>query len=381
MSFQETSPANYFELTQPGGICKTFTTTLLLLVSLWVPTAVCSLIFGSSGVRRKLAFFSEYRGLEDLYYTRFVFSMLGSFLLQAVVWNVSAAALLGHNRTCDPASPSCYISSRNSFTDMYWIIAVRPLAATFISLLTIINPALYLENAIEMQFVEGILGMFTIGIYDSIRKSIPNHVSWDPSLDAESVAQAQLGLKRMRDGSKLGVGMWVLSFFALLVCIPAGIFQSGRRAAQLWTCWSIFFNFMRMAAGFAIWAGVPLLQPATFCPSIATTGGMAAVWVAVTIADHMWRSLFCVGRVEWIFLSKYTELLSGYNKPGWSMDVTYFPKEEEGEEEEETGVIERVLQRLRDVAPQRPEALRLPHISGFLGRGSRRGGSVDISRA
>lgn len=125
--------------------------------------------------------------------------MLGSFLLQAVVWNLSAAALLGCNRTCDPASPSCYISSRSSFTDMYWIIAIRPLAATFISLLTIINPALYLENAIEMQFIEGVLGMFTIGIYDGIRKLIPNHVSWDPSLDAESIAQAQLGLKRMRD--------------------------------------------------------------------------------------------------------------------------------------------------------------------------------------
>jgi len=357
---------------QPGGICKTFTTTLLLLVSLWVPTAVCGLIFGSSGVRRKLALFSEYRGLGDLYYTRFVFSMLGSFLLQAVVWNVSAAALLG----CDPASPSCYISSRNSFTDMYWIIAIRPLAATFISLLTIINPALYLENAIEMQFVEGVLGMFTIGIYDGIRKSIPNHVSWDPSLDAGSVARARLGLERMRDGSELGVGMWVLSFFALLVCIKAGIFQSGRRATQLWTCWSIFFNFMRMVTGFAIWAGVPLLQPATFCPSIDTTRGMATVWVAVTIADHMWRSLFCVGRVEWIFLSKYTELLSGYDKPGWPMDVTYFPKEEGEGEEEETGVIERVLQRLRGVAPQRPEALRLPHISRFLGRGS-----VDMSRA
>lgn len=58
------------------------------------------------------------------------------------------------------------------------------------------------------------------------------------------------------------------------------------------------------------------------------------------------------------------------------MDVTYFPKEEE-----KTGFIERALQRLRGVAPQRPEALRLPHISGFLGRGSCRGGSVDMSRA
>ena len=110
-----------------------------------------------------------------------------------------------------------------------------------------------------------------------------------------------------------------------------------------------------MAAGFAIWAGVPLLQPATFCPSIATTGGMAAVLVVIMIADHVWRSLFCAGRVERIFLSKYTELLSGYDKPGWPMDVTYFPKEEE-----ETGVIEGALQRLRGVAPQRPEALRLP---------------------
>ena len=106
---------------------------------------------------------------------------------------------------------------------MYWIITIRPLAATFISLLTIINPALYLENGIEMQFVEGVLGMFAISKYDDIRKSIPNHVSWDPSLDAESVAQAQLGLKRMRDGSKLGVGMWALSLFALLACILARI--------------------------------------------------------------------------------------------------------------------------------------------------------------
>ena len=104
---------------------------------------------------------------------------------------------------------------------------------------------------------------------------------------------------------------------------------------------------------------------------------MAAVLVVVTIADHVWRSLFCVGRVERIFLSKYTELLSRYDKPGWPMDVTYFPKEEE----EETGVVEGALQRLRGVAPQRPEALRLPHISGFLGRGSRRGGPVDMSRA
>ena len=60
MSFQETSPANYFELTQSGRVCKTFITTLLLLVSLWVLIAVCSLTFGSSGVRCKLAVLKIY---------------------------------------------------------------------------------------------------------------------------------------------------------------------------------------------------------------------------------------------------------------------------------------------------------------------------------
>ena len=91
------------------GSMQTITTTLLLLVSLWVPIPVCSLIFGSSGVRRKLAFLSEYRGLKDLYYTRFVFSVPENFLPQAIVRNVSAAALLDRNRTYDPAPPAIYL--------------------------------------------------------------------------------------------------------------------------------------------------------------------------------------------------------------------------------------------------------------------------------
>lgn len=57
---------------------------------------------------------------------------------------------------------------------------------------------------------------------------------------------------------------------------------------------------------------------------------MAVVLAVVTIADHVWRSLFCVGRVERIFLSKYTELLSGYDKSGWPMGVTYSRKKKRG---------------------------------------------------
>ncbi|KAH8702867.1 hypothetical protein GQ44DRAFT_732669 [Phaeosphaeriaceae sp. PMI808] len=335
MPHQAFSPTAVFEVLQPSGVCKTFTTALLLLVALWVPTMVCSLTLGSSGVRRKLGLFSEYRGYK-FSIERLAISILGSFLLQAVVWNVSAAALLHRNNQCDLSRAYCDSLYLNSFTNMYWIISIRPLAATIVSLLTIINPALFLENALEMQIVEGALGMFTIGIYDGIRKSIPKHFSWDRSLDEYNLAQAKIGLRRITDGSKLGVGMWVLSLLVLLCCLI-------KRSARAWTCWSIFFNFARMAASLAIWAGVPLLEPGTFCPSITTTGGMAVILTAVTITDHIWRALFCVGRVDWVFLGNYRELLAGRDEPSWPMDVTYFAEEEK---ENQPGPIGRALQRL-----------------------------------
>ena len=117
--------------------------------------------------------------------------------------------------------------------------------------------------------------------------------------------QVQTGIIRLNDGSKLGMAFWILSLlFILLVIVPINVIRQVRSKSEdtvaenmtlvLWAGWSVVFNFMRMAAGFAIWAGITMLDDTIFCPSLSSTGGIAALAFAFTLLDHGWRAYFLV---------------------------------------------------------------------------------------
>ncbi|KIW64557.1 hypothetical protein PV04_09482 [Phialophora macrospora] len=266
-----------FQVHQSSGVCKTSTTVSLLLLSLWVPPAVCSLICGSSIFRRR---FSRTRNPEEHveYINRFYLfaSLFGSFFLQAVVFTIVQGQLLADD------------NPDNSISDLYWVWLIRPLPATFVLFMAYLCPTLYLENALEMQCVEGVMGMFTVGIYNDIRKAING---------ADII---QPGVKYIRDGANLGFAFWILSFFVALGAVHLLIKGMLRESPldgtplRVWTGWSIIFNMIRMMAGFLIWAGVAQVDKQVFCPSLAATGGIAAITFASTLVDHGWRACFCV---------------------------------------------------------------------------------------
>lgn len=313
-------PTDYFSVSQPNGICKTFQTIILFLFALWVPTAICSLTLGSSGVRRKLGMLSEWHGKEP-YGRRFVISILGSFLLHVVVWNVTIAAVLNGDNDSEVAS----------FTNLYWIWFIRPMPATFVLFLSWICPPLFIENALEMQLVEGLMGIFTIGIYDDLRIAVGTASDWSFSNSAQ-----KLGFERIRDGSKVGVGFWSIGLVVVLVCLsvcaPTDFYmeKNAKIARAVFFYWSILFNFVRMVAGFAIWSGVPMFDPSSFCPSLDTTGTIAAISVSITIMDHLLRALFCVGRVDWLGSEAKSWQLGEGLRSGYPLDLTAF-KFAEGE--------------------------------------------------
>ncbi|EXJ56046.1 hypothetical protein A1O7_08977 [Cladophialophora yegresii CBS 114405] len=272
-----------FQVHQASGVCKTSTTVSLLLLSLWVPPAVCSLICGSSIFRRRLSRIKnqpeEHAGYVNRFYL-FV-SLFGSFFFQAVVFAIAQAQLLADS------------NPDNSFSDLYWVWLIRPLPATFVLFMAYMCPTLYLESALEMQCVEGVFGMFTIGIYDDIRKGVRGADILQP------------GVKHIRDGANLGFAFWILSFFVALAVVallkigmlrhrPPDNTPIGGTPLRLWTGWSIIFNMMRMIAGFLIWAGIAQVDQQVFCLSLAATGGIAAIAFASALVDHGWRAYFCV---------------------------------------------------------------------------------------
>jgi len=312
------TPADYFSVFQLNGICKTFQTIILFLFALWVPTAICSLTLGSSGVRRKLGKLSEWHG-EEPYGRRFVISILGSFLLHVVVWNVTVAAMLNNDNDSKVAS----------FTNLYWIWFIRPMPATFVLFLSWICPPLFIENALEMQLVEGLMGIFTLGIYDDLRITVGTASYWSFSNSTQ-----KLGFERIRDGSKVGVGFWSIGIVVVLACLIYTFndfrMENAKMAGALFLYWSILFNFVRMVASFAIWSGVPMFDPSSFCPSLAATGAIAAISVSITIMDHLLRALFCVGRVDWLGSEAKSWQLGEGLRNGYPLDLTAF-KFAEGE--------------------------------------------------
>ncbi len=282
---------SHFQVHQPSGVCKTPTTISLLLLSLWVPVAVCSLICGTSIFRQRLSCTKKHpRTVEPTNKLYLFTSLFGSFFFQAVVWAIVQGQLLADD------------DSTSSISDLYWVWLIRPWPATFVLFMAYICPTLYLENALELQCVEGVIGMLTVGIYDGIRKAINGF--GDFSTHRIGDEDLRTGLEHIAEGAKLGFAFWILSFFialAVLVLLVIGM-GSGkpsdksalRIALRLWISWSIIFNASRMIAGFLIWTGVAQLDDGAFCPNLAATGGIAAVAFASTLVDHAWRAYFWV---------------------------------------------------------------------------------------
>jgi hypothetical protein len=301
-----------FQVHQPSGICKSSTTLSLFLLALWIPPAATSLTLGSSVFRARLSRIKKQpfssndpddRQLINRFYL-FV-SVSGSFFLQAVLWNIAHGQLLADG------------NSENSVSDLYWVWLIRPLPGTFVLFVAYACPTLYLENALEMQFVEGATGLLSVRIYDEIRSAV-RRVGHVATQDVRGGAVGD-GLKLVSHGANLGLAFWVLS---LLVAVWAAFLLVRRLLCEkpftrtqlrLWTAWSIVFNLMRMVAGFMIWAGIATVDDRAFCPNLAATGAIAATVAVATLVDHVWRAFFHVegtGRFKSIGpIAKYVDLI------------------------------------------------------------------------
>lgn len=213
-------------------------------------------------------------------------SLFGSFFFQAIVWTIVQAQLLSDE------------NSKNSVSDLYWVWLIRPLPATFVLFMAYICPTLFLENALEMQCVEGLVGMLTIDIFNDVRKAT-NRVG-DLSVRKLDYKYSQTALDHITDGANLGFAFWILSLFAVMGVLVLLVIGMARKTPldstplQVWTGWSIIFNAIRMAAGFLIWAGIAGLDETVFCPNLAATGSLATIAFASTLLDHGWRALFSV---------------------------------------------------------------------------------------
>ncbi|KAJ9602752.1 hypothetical protein H2200_012532 [Cladophialophora chaetospira] len=298
-----------FEVHQPSEVCKTPTTISLFLLSLWVPPAVCSLICGSSLFRRRLSRIKKQPedNVESINRFYLFASLFGSFFFQLVVWTTVQGQLLSDD---DPD---------NELSNTYWVWLIRPLPTTFVFFMAYLCPTLYLENALEMQFVEGVMGLFTIDIYDDIRKAVSGlgDLSTEQAGDGNTPA-----LQHISSGAKLGFAFWILSFFvalAVVVLLVVGMMREkplDSTPLRIWTCWSIIFNAMRMIAGWLIWTEVAQLHEQIFCPSLTATGAIAAIAFASTMVDHGWRAYFCVEDARFNSLSSVfrATLLRSYRK-------------------------------------------------------------------
>jgi len=265
----------------------------LFLAMLWVPTAVTSLILGSSFIRRRLGRFSRYWGYRNRWRQIFA-SVFGSVILQAVFFDIIAAGLL--------AGPSTDI------TNIYWAWFIRPLPGTIVLFLSLTCVPVFIENAIEIQITEIIMSIFTIKIYTDIEMSTRDPIDLD-------------GFWSVRYGSILGIVAWTLTLVVFLGCVLASfVVSEGDTLGKVMTRWGVFFNIVGMACGMSIWIGVAKMDPTAFCPSSSVGGGIAALWIFTTVVDHLWRALFCVGRVKWIS----GKLASSYHAADteWPLDVT-----------------------------------------------------------
>jgi hypothetical protein len=207
-------------------------------------------------------------------------SLFGSFFLQVVVWNVAEASFLVD------------YDSVNLLSQTYWAWAIRPLPATFVLFMAYICPTLYLENALEMQFVEGMIGMLDIGIYNDIRKAMGSENEF-----ANGDISVQDGLMDVMQGARLGFAFWILSLFVAVGVLAWVIFARipyKNIPLRIWAGWSILFNMVRMIAGFLVFAGVAKMDETAFCPSLVATGAIIALAFGCTLVDHAWRAFFYV---------------------------------------------------------------------------------------
>ena len=174
----------------PPAFANPSTIISLFQLSLWLPPAICSLTLGSNIPRQKISHLKkppkpdeDFKNLNRFY---LFLSLFGSFFFQAILWNAVQSRLL-------------VSSNDNSISNLYWVWLIRPLPATFVLFMSYICPSLYLENALEMQFVEGVTGMLTIGIYDKIRLAVAQ-------VKDVSVSQ-RAGFQYIKHGADLGFGV------------------------------------------------------------------------------------------------------------------------------------------------------------------------------
>jgi hypothetical protein len=216
--------------------------------------------------------------------------------------------------------------------------------ATIVLLLSMMCPPLFLENAIEMQLIEGIIGLPTIVIYIWIMQATEQRPANDMSVSLE-----QRGLVQIRKSLQAGIALWaigILGLCGLLMILlmsvvdierilPRSIITDHPRPAALIKlirkrkyniisiipalCWlSVIFNLARMAVGMGIWSSVGHLGSTIFCPRLSTTGFIAGVSILLSLADHLLRASFCVGSIKWLRMDGVWEPLregSGSSPP------------------------------------------------------------------
>jgi len=335
---------DYFLVQQPEGICKDSKTLILFFLALWVPPVVFSLTIGSSVARNAVGVFTKWQSRSTSYGIQVALSLLGSFVLHISAWNVAVVTLLRKGNE----------DLAGSFKHLYWSWYIRPMPATIILLLSAICPPLYLENAMEMQLVEGMIGLPTIGIYSWITQATRQRSRGDLSWAAE-----QHEWEQMRRSSQVGIAFWSIAFGALVLLLMIlvvanvhieGVLTSNMTKRTFWPSaiityiraniesgsivtaifWlSVVFNLGRTGVGFGIWSSLDQLDAPLFCPSLATTGTIAAMATSITFVDHVFRALLCVGRVRWAKLDGIWELHHPKASANTPLDIVKYDVQEQ----------------------------------------------------
>jgi len=269
-----TRPSDFFAVHQPVDVCIDSPQFMVVfLLSFWAVPGILHLLLGSTIVRKS---FSLCKSESTATRNRFwVASVAGSFLFHLVVENLTATAILSRAEV------------HPRFTVLEWIWLIRPSPTIFITLLSFVDPRLFVESMLEVNMAEILLSLFTIRPFDDIRQSVPH----------EPQSSRGLGYLRMRDGSRFGVASWVGGFFALLLWVWLLVKNSDKRDTRhpfkYWQYFIIFswiIAFARMVSSFVVWTAVPLLDPAAFCPSSSQLGSLLALSACVSLLDNLWRA-------------------------------------------------------------------------------------------
>lgn len=235
---------------------------------------------------------------------RMCLSLGGSLVLQ-ITMAIATAAMLWANPDAG--------STRPAFVHPLWAWLVRPMPATAVAIMAVISPAEYMENVVEIQVVEVLIGLLAVGLYGSVMLKTFSSFDGTRYTDLASNSPAYQALQRLQAGTVFGFITWIITWIILLItllyrAIPELMHQlrgprrAGRRrhipstdkarTRALIKVVVVLFNIAKLIAGFLIWGGTLALDPDVFCPKKETITGITVLWAFVPAVDQLWRACF-----------------------------------------------------------------------------------------